>query len=366
MSQEWYLMASPYDYTSGYESEAMDDFAQESFLEMLDTEIADDVELCNYDLSERTQIRAIIQNNVQDTKLKTLSRMAMAQIGTFKPGMYIYYKNRYWLIVSLVDDNKMYEKAILSICNYLITWENAQGEIIQRWANIINASQYNNGEHIYTYFIVRSDQLLVSVPDDRESLLLTSGKRFIVDKRCNLYESEFEDDHITECITKPVLTYEITRVNNTIYDYQYGGYVELMFTEDEQHENDGYYTINGNGYWLCRSSKIDNTENNNNSSDSPNEFGESKIIADSYDILNGLEPSVFIAKFYDSEGNELQTDFSWDLDCDFADKLEITYSDNAIFIFVDDRNLLNKSFNLLLIADGYETVSAKITIRAFI
>jgi len=357
MSQDWYLMASPYDYTSGYEGEALNDFAEESFLEMLASDIADDVELCNYDLSERSQIRAIIQNNVQDTKLKTLSRIAMAKIGTFKSGMYIYYKGIYWLIVSLVSDNKMYDKAVLSFCNHLITWENNYGEVIQRWANVINASQYNNGEHIYTNFTVRSDQLLVSVPDDKESLLLTSGDRFIVDKRCSLYESEF-DDNVKECITLPVLTYEITRVNNTIYNYQYGGYIELMFTEDEQHKYDGYYTIDGKGYWLCRSDKTDN-----NITD---ETGSSCIIADSYEILNGIEPSVFIAKFYDAEGNEQEAEFTWEIDCDFAGDLEITYSDNSIFIYIDNKELVNKSFNLILNADGYETVSAKITIKAFI
>lgn len=362
MAREWYLMESPHDQLSGFESEALDDFAQEGFLEILNSDIATEVELCNYNLSKRQQIKAIVQNTIQDTKLKTLSRQLLTEIGTCKAGMYVYYSGRYWLIVGVVDNNKVYEKSILSLCNHLLTWQNPEGKVVQRWANVLNASQYNNGEQKSKFYTVRSDQLLVFIADDDDDddgLRLTSGQRFIIDKRCKLYTSRFNED-VTQDTSNPVLTYKITRVNNVIDDYQDSGYLEFMLDEDEQHEEDGYYVIDDNGYWLC--GLKDKTE----PSEDKITVLTSEIVAESYEVMNGVEPSVFMAKFYDEDGNEVNVDFTWEIESDFTDKLEITYADNAIYIYVDDNKLINKSFNLLLHSDDYDTVSAQIVIKAFI
>ena len=74
MAKEWYLLSTPNDQVSGYESEAFEDFAAEGFLESLSSSLADDIEICNYDLSECKKSRAIILNKTQDTKLKSLTR----------------------------------------------------------------------------------------------------------------------------------------------------------------------------------------------------------------------------------------------------------------------------------------------------
>jgi hypothetical protein len=362
MAKEWYLMTTPYEQLSGYEGDILTDFAQDGFAEILESEMADDVEICNYNLSECKQVRAVIQNNVQDTRLKTLSRLLLTQIGTCEAGMYVKFDDRYWLITGVVDDNKMYEKSILSLCNYLLTWKNDDGEVVQRWANIINASQYNNGEDMVKFYTVRSDQLLVSIPDDADSLMLRNGIRCIIDKRCKLYEKDF-DDTVKKDTSKPVLTYSITRVNNVIYDYHNSGHLEFMFDQDEQHDNDGYYVIDGKGYWLCESIMPEDGHGDDGGDVEPL---TSEIIADSYELLNGIEPNVFIARFYDEHEQEVEVEHTWSLECDFTESLEITEVDNAIYIYVDDNSLINKSFKLMLNADGYETVSAQITIRAFI
>jgi hypothetical protein len=385
MAKEWYLMTTPYDQVSGYESDAFDDFAQEGFLEALDSDIATTVDLCNYDLSECETIKVIIENRTQDTKLKTLNRMFLSPIGTCRAGMYIKYDNRYWLLVGVTDNNGMFEKSIGALCNYLITWVDDKGKIHQRWANVQNASQYNNGEQEFRHFVIRADQLAVAMPDDEDTLMLTSGKRFIIDKRCRLYEKRF-DSSVLENTDNPVLTYSITRVNNVIYDYQDSGYVDFMFDQDEQHDADGYYVVDGKGYWLCdavdTTKSVDPSEPKGNAileeTEKPTQVNDeqdvglvvenltSEIETESNEIFNGVDPGVFIAKFYDEHGEVVSAPFEWQIESDFTDKLQITYDDNAIYIYVDDDKLLNKSFNLLLIADGYDTASVQVTIRAFI
>ena len=132
---------------------------------------------------------------------------------------------------------------------------------------------------------------------------------------------------------------------------------EFMATQDEQHKDDGYYVINGKGYWLCK--PIDTST----LSKTPL---TAEIITESYEIYNQLEPVLFMAKFYDANGNEVNVEHEWTITSDFTDALIIDIYENTISISVDNKALVNKSFILSLSADGYETVSKTITIKAFI
>lgn len=355
MAKEWYLMKTNHDMVSGFEKDDFDSFAVDSFEEALQSPLGSYIEVCNYDLSQREPKKVIIQGNVQDTKLNSLSRTMLAPIGTCIAGQYIFYKNRYWLIVGLVDNNGIYEKAVLSLCNYLLTWVNDKKEIIQRWANITSASQYNNGESNTQYYSTRSNQFLVLTPDDKESLMLDNGARFIIDKRCQIYEKNI--DNSKSCDTSnAVAVYQLTRTDTVLYDYQDSGHCEFITHQDEQHKDDGYYNINGKGYWLCEKPYLENKTS----------ILSAKIDCDSLEIYNGLEPCVFTARFYDTSGKEVEVTPQWNIKCDFLNQLDIEYVDNSIYISVDNKNLINKSFELSLNTDGYETTSITVTIRAFI
>lgn len=352
-------MSSPYNQLSGFESDALNEFGNEGFLEALQSELAVDVQLCNYDLSDCKEIRAIIQNNHQDTKLKTLSRMMFVPIGTCKAGMYVKYKNRYWLITGLVDDNKVFEKAILLICNYKLSWINKDRRIVQRWVNAESASQYNNGETNMRYYFVRSDQLMVYMPDDVESLLLDSGARFIVDKRCSVYEKQF-DSSVTKDTSNPLIVYDITRNDSVLDNYTDSGIIGYIFTQTEQKSDDGYYVVDGIGYWLC-TPPFQNTRNKELSCE---------IMFDSDELFIGLDPEVFTAVFYDGDGNKLSNDnlpiYNFSINCDFSDKLDFQTLDNSILISTYDHSLNNKSFKLKLSADGYNSFESVIKIREFL
>ncbi len=356
MATEWYLLSSPHSQVSGFESESLDDFGEEGFLEALDSDIALDVELYNYDLSECTQIRAFFNNRLTDTKLKTLVRHLIVPIGSCHAGMYAKVKGRFWLIVGIVDDNGIYEKAILSICNYYLSWLNKDGTPIQRWANIISASQYNNGEHNSLNYTVRSDQLLISLPDDYESLMLGQNKRFIIDRRCKLYEEEFADG-VTINVENPVLTYEITRVDSILYDYQDSGLHQVMVTQDEQHDNDGYYVINGTGYWLCEIPEVGETTT---------DVQRCEIEHDDDVIYNGIEPITFYGHFYDAQGTECEHPTpEWEVTGSCSGLLTLTYSGDDITISANNKRLINKSFTLLLTAEGFGSDSVEFTVKSF-
>ena len=355
MAINWYLMQPPHMQLSGFESEALNDYGAGGFEEALESDIAVDVELFNYDLSECSKIRAIFNNRLTDTKLKTLVRHLLVPIGSCHAGMYAKVKGRFWLIVGIVDDNGVYEKAILSICNYQLSWLNADRKPVQRWANIISASQYNNGEHENLDFTIRSDQLLISIPDDDESLMIMQGDRFVIDRRCRIFEKDFADD-VKADTSMPIVTYEVTRVDSVLYDYQDSGLHQIMVTQDEQHKDDGYYVIDGKGYWLCSIPANDKQETSN----------RCEIVFEDTVIYNGIEPVVFMAKFYDSSGKE-NTEVTpvWSISGDSADLLDIEYIGNAVQIASNNKILIGKSFSLLLQADEYEQTGVDFSVQSF-
>ena len=359
MAKEWYLLNTKQDLVSGFESEDFDSYASDAFGAALNSSLGCNVELYNYDLSDCTPMRAIMQGNVQDTQLNSTQRRMLVPIGSCHAGMYVKYKNRYWLIVGFVDDNHMYEKAILYLCNYLLTWQNDSGDIVQRWCTVQSASQYNNGETSTANYYIRSDQLMLYVPDDKECLMLDNGKRFIIDKKCEIYQKSFDSSTVKDT-SKSVETYKLTRSDSVLYNYQGSGFFAFMASQDEQHDSDGYYVIDGKGYWLCDMDPQEPTENKK-------PLLSSDIEYDSLEIYDGLDASVFTACFYDITGNKIYTVTPmWRIKCDFSDDLKVELVDNSIMISVDNADLVNNSFELILGGDGYKEKSVTVTIKAFI
>lgn len=352
MATAWYLLDGS-EMTGGFDSGELQNLASNGFVSALNSDAAVNVELCNYDLSVCTPIRAIIQNNTANTKSNTMIRQVLTPIGTCKAGMYIKYKNRYWLIVGLVDDNTMYEKSVVALCNYNIAWLNDSGQIIRRWVSAASASQYNNGETSSEYYRIRTDQLMVLTPDDDECLLLHSGIRLIIDKRCKIYERMFSEDTVVDT-TNPVIVYQITRVDSVLFDYQDSGHSEFMAYQDEQHENDGYYVINGEGYWLC---------------DIPKQQSDSsqaaEIECDCDTLYPQIDPCIFTARFYDLFGDDVEAEPIWEIESDVKDKLSIDYVGNSVIISTNDMSCINHTIKISLHADSFVSATKEIQIRAF-
>ena len=357
MAHEWYLMNTNHDTVSGFEGDDFDRYAKDAFSEALQTSIGVDVEICNYDLTQRDKKRVIIEGNMQDTMLNSLKRRILAPIGTCTSGQYVYYKNRYWIIVGLVDDNGICEKAVLVLCNYLLTWRSDDGIIHQRWANLSSASQYNNGETSEKFALVRSDQLLIIMPDDDDSLLIPHRKRFIIDQRCRIYEKNFPSDVVVDT-SKEVITYALTRTDNIAFNYQDCGHFEFLASQDEQHEEDGYYVIDGKGYWLCEEPAAEG--------EVPPAVGQNPVCLIECEepvVYNGLEPTIFTAHFSDDATGVAPT---WEVNSDFTESLDIEYVENSVCISVNNKKLINKSFELSLNAQGYDAATVTVQIKAFI
>lgn len=142
----------------------------------------------------------------------------------FNAGDLVEWTGAMWLIVSCDWDKEVYTYGKAQQCNYLLKWQNADAEVIERWSVVLSASKYNNGQLYNNVITVGSNQLMVYLPNDSETLKLGSNKRVMVD---------FNID-TPKC-------YDITRVDTATmsYDgvaepvYDGKGCILLVLTETE-------------------------------------------------------------------------------------------------------------------------------------
>lgn len=219
--KEWYLTTPKPNIVSGYESDAISEYSQSNFTDVLETLFSDTVLLYNNTLTESKEIQCVIQGNSADTQLKSMERVGLFPIGTVKAGMYIFFENRYWLITGYPSNNKSYEKAVMQLCQYKLRWQNAKGEIIERYGNFTSSSKYDMGETGNSTIVLTSDNLLILLPNDDESLDL-DGKRVFIDKR----------------EINPTKVYKITRTDSVLYDYgEHGGILSFIADKTELNTN---------------------------------------------------------------------------------------------------------------------------------
>lgn len=99
----------------------------------------------------------------------------------FNAGDLVEWADAMWLMVSCDWDKEVYTYGKMQQCNYILKWQNTDADVIERWSVILSASKYNNGEKYNNVIVVGSNQLMVYLPIDEETLKLRSDKRLMVD-----------------------------------------------------------------------------------------------------------------------------------------------------------------------------------------
>lgn len=317
--KEWYLIGSNTspNMIGGYENEALNDCRDDAMYDMLETELATDVILYNYDLSEETKLRCIIQGNSADTQLKSMERIGLFIRGTVKAGMYIFFENRYWLITGYPSYNGIYEKAVMQLCQYKLRWQNNKGEVIDRWINLTSASKYDVGETGNSTIILTSDNLTLLFPNDDESLKI-DGKRVFIDKRI-----------------PPEKVYKITRSDDVLYDYgEHGGIFSFIADKTELNTNTDRQDLR-----ICDYIEIsdDTEEYPNTPPENPDEVIDLWCMKLKYSTLN-IKPLnkkyIVTAHLYNGDGVEVIEDveYEWNVISDIDECLTCYTDGNTLTI----------------------------------
>ena len=309
--KEWYLIGNNTkpNMLGGFENQSFTDYKDDAFAESLETDIGKTVTLHNYDLSVSSEIRCIIQGNSADTQLKSMERIGLFVRGTVKAGMYVFFENKYWLIIGYPSYNGIYEKAVMQLCQYKLRWQNANGEIIERYCNATSASKYDTGETGGSTIILTSDNLTLLLPNDDESLDL-DGKRVFIDKRK----------------INPTKVYKITRTDSVLYDYgeEHGGVLSFIADKTELNTNTDNQELRICDY-IDPTTPSDPEENPDETTDSW--YMKLKYTTTKIKPMN--KKYTITAILVDSDGNEVpDTSSVWDVTSDVEDLVEnyVTWS----------------------------------------
>lgn len=214
MADSWYALTS--SNISGFE-EGNFNGDKGGFVELVNSFMGKAVQVYGDKITNTpTAVRAIIQNRTADTPPNADQRQILTQIGTLQCGQYIKFDNRWWLVVSLVDNNLVYEKAVIWYCNYTVNFKSPKTNTNVSYPVVTNnATQYNSGVESNKTMTVGSTQRLLFLPYNSETIEVDHDFRLLVDRR----------------LSKPT-AFKVTQVDTEQYDYDGYGVLRWTLSED--------------------------------------------------------------------------------------------------------------------------------------
>ena len=334
--QEWYLMTPETrpNITGGFENDAFLDYKEDAFAEVLSTDIAKTVILCNSDMTEIGEIRVIIMDNLANTQLKSMERSVFAVIGTLKAGMYIKFENQYWLISGYPGNNGVCEKATAILCQYELIWQDDDGKIIRRWANFTSASKYDNGRIGNSTIILTSNNFTIWIPEDDDGTTL-DGRRVFIDR--------------VKTGQLPTKVFEITRSDDVLYLFgkDHGGILSFIADKDELNK-----VTDRQDLWICNYKSPITPTLPPSEPDNPT----TSVTITGGDTLRYGRAKTWTVAFHDSEN---QPNFTWNVKSDF--KITQNITGNKIQLKCTDDKAIDCTFTLQVL-DNESNILSETTI----
>ena len=246
----------------------------------------------------------------------------------------------YWLIYNSFNVNDVHYEGKMIQCNYLLRWQLSNGEIINRWANIVSASKYDVGETGNNTLILSSNNYTVLIGYCEEGFEL-EGKRVFIDIKP----------------VDPIKVFKITRSDDVLYNSGNMGSL-LSFIADKTEFNP-----NKDNQELRICDYIDSPSPLPPTPSEPNETTDLRcVISGNSNLKNGYKRS-YIVKFTDNNGNNIdwqKINFKWNVVNNLG--FNVNSFDDKIEIFLDNEDLIGSSFSLQIIAEEKVLDKFEITI----
>ena len=251
-----------------------------------------------------------------------------------RPAKVRIYKRKY----SSLNVNDVHYEGKMIQCNYLLRWQLANGEIIERYSNIVSASKYDVGETGNSTLVLSSNNYTILIGYCDEGFEL-EGKRVFIDMKP----------------IKPTKVFKITRSDDVLYNSGSMGSL-LSFIADKVEFNPN---ADNQELRIC---DYNSTTPLLPTPSEPNETTDLRcVISGNTNLKNGYR-RMYTVTFTDIDGNAVDwqdVNYQWNVQSDFD--IKQTISDNKITISVNDENLIGGSF-LVQIVVG-ETVLSEIKVN---
>ena len=196
----------------------------------------------------------------------------------------------------------------------------------------MNSTQYNSGEQSNRNFVIGSSQHMITLPCDENTVELSTPQRFYLDKA-----------------TINPTSFIVTQNDTTSYNYGKKGLVKVTVYEHPSNPE-----VDRPDLGICDYIDVSNQNTSEQAaisimSESSDKMLKSVIEYDTTVIKSGGDSQIFIGKFYDEKGSEVQgVSPHWTITCDFFDKLIVKEIDNGVSIGIDDDSYIDEEFKLIL------------------
>lgn len=212
-------------------------------------------------------------------------------------GDYVEWANRTWLVYEADADDEFYIDGKMYECNYKLYWQDENGKVVSKACFIQNASSYNNGEEANKVITLASNQFMVWMPLDSDTLNLRNGKRIFIDN----YKIE-------------PYCYKLTRPDNVSMKFGNKGCTYYIFTQTETDKSvDKQIELeDGTKVWLA--DYITPTTSDDDS-DETDVLWSLKLKYTTLKIKPLDKEYTITAHLYDGDGNEITEDvgYVWDV-----------------------------------------------------
>lgn len=266
-------------------------------------------------------------------------------------GDYVEWSNRTWLVYEADADDEIYTDGKMYECNYKLYWQDAQGNVISRMAYVQNASSYNNGEEENKVITLATNQFMVWMPLDEDTIILRNGKRMFIDN--------YKD--APSC-------YKLTRPDTVSMKFGEKGCTYYIFTQTETNtESDKLVTLeDGTEVWLADYIEIDTDTPSEDSPtvppENPDEMTDLRAVISGNKNLKVGFSRTYTATVTDVDGNAVEWDdtYSWNMVSDFEVGQEI--DGNTIKLLVEDEDYVDSLILLSVKKDGQTVAELEVTV----
>lgn len=237
-------------------------------------------------------------------------------------GDYVEWANNVWLVYEADCDDEVYIDGALRQCQYKLYWQKTDGTIVSRFAWIQNASAYNNGEEGNKVITLKSNQFMVYMPYDEETMMLDNGVRIHMSKS-NL-----------KC--RP---YTLTRPDDTTFGYGEKGVLNVIFTQTECGESDKLVELDdGNKTWICDYHSPTSIPPISIPSDETTDLWQMKIDCSNYTIKPTGTSKSFTAHLYDENNQVITQDiiYEWSVTSNIQTHISYSTKENVLTISVSE------------------------------
>ena len=246
--------------------------------------------------------------------------------------------DEYLICTESANINGVHWQAKFTLCNWILRWQDKNGDILEYPCHDINSTQYNSGEQSNEIFTIGSSQHMLTLPFDENTVVLKSPQRFFLDK-----------DKVNPT------SYIVTQNDTTSYNYGKKGLVKVTVTECANNNDTDRVDLGICDYFGKDDIKTDNADD---------VFVSKSVI--SYDttvIKSGGNSQMFFGKFFDSKGNEIiSITPHWKIVCDFSDALDVEEHDGYITIGIDNDAYVDEELKIVL-SDSEGNYSSSLIVR---